>query len=610
MKSLTALWRVVAEEMATICCTSATLDYKKLESRTEHESLSFLTITLPGLGKDFERGLEQGYVENNDFAGFSKLGRGPLPKFLGGFLSQVFCADSGMLLQEPNVDCIFAVRQLTLMFAKILVDCSQERERGAIEAYLKCEQEMASRSLIDTIDFDMEFSRVSGLLFADVFAAMEKDLQSNGLRPKHGPGATADRLVGNHKYDQTEWPVRLNESFPLEDYLIPNYKYDYVLQDRIQLLEPGAERPVRVITVPKTLKTPRIIAVEPTCMQYAQQALLEGFVQYLESERIAGNTRENLAYGMIGFTDQLPNRMLAQQGSLAGDLATLDLSEASDRVSTKHVAALTRRFPVLRKALFDSRSTKALVPGAGEIPLAKFASMGSATCFPVEAMVFLTTVMLGYQDWLNRPITRRDILSLRGKVRVYGDDIIVPVYLVHFVMRRLELYGFRVNANKSFWNGKFRESCGGDYYHGEDVTPVRVRRIMPQSRSDVSEMISLVELRNLFYQRGLWKTAGYLDGRIIPLLRYFPPVHAASPALGRLTYLPVEGERMCRDLHRPLIRAYQIKSNPPDSKISGEGALLKCLLKRGTQPFADSQHLERQGRPSVVRLKLRWMTPY
>jgi hypothetical protein len=347
----------------------------------------------------------------------------------------------------------------------------------------------------------------------------------------------------------------------------------------------------------------------------------------LESAIVPGNTRENIAFGLIGFTDQLPNRDMARKGSLAGDLATLDLKEASDRVSMKHVAALTRRFPVLRQALFDSRTTKASIPSRGiTIPLAKFASMGSATCFPVEAMVFLTVVFLGYQDWLNRPLTRSDIKMLRGKVRVYGDDIIIPVELVRHVVSRLALYGFQTNDSKSFWNGKFRESCGGDYYGGIDVTPIRVRRMFPRSRAEVPEVISLVELRNLFYRRGMWRTAGYLDRRITPLLRYFPPVGESSPALGRLTYLPVMGsklgpmgriesypvlgERQDPRLHKPLIQAYRVVSKPPPSRVSGEGALLKYFLKRGSQPFADEKHLERQGRPRGVHIKRGWMTPY
>jgi hypothetical protein len=51
MKSLISLWSCTANELAVRCCTSATLDIKTVERRTEHEGLSFLAITLADFGK-------------------------------------------------------------------------------------------------------------------------------------------------------------------------------------------------------------------------------------------------------------------------------------------------------------------------------------------------------------------------------------------------------------------------------------------------------------------------------------------------------------------------------------------------------------------------------
>nr|QDH88673.1 MAG: hypothetical protein H3BulkLitter162721_000002 [Leviviridae sp.]QDH90094.1 MAG: hypothetical protein H3Bulk427981_000002 [Leviviridae sp.] len=53
-----------------------------------------------------------------------------------------------------------------------------------------------------------------------------------------------------------------------------------------------------------------------------------------------------------------------------------------------------------------------------------------------------------------------------------------------------------------------------------------------------------------------------------------------------------------------------VKTVPPKSQLDGIGALLKVMLKQGDQPFVDRQHLERQGRPSVVDIKLRWASPF
>jgi hypothetical protein len=237
--------------------------------------------------------------------------------------------------------------------------------------------------------------------------------------------------------------------------------------------------------------------------------------------------------------------------------------------------------------------------------------MGSALCFPVEAMVFLTAIFVGIERSVQRPLTRRLIKSFRGSVRVYGDDIIVPVEHVKHVIDSLETFGFKINVNKSFWTGKFRESCGGDYYSGHDVTPVKARRVFPKSRADAQEVISLVELRNHMYHMGLWQTTAWLDEKIGKILPYFPVVHSTSPVLGRESLsFDYVSERVHDDTHAPLVRGYVPHSRPPLSTVSGEGALLKFFLRRGSDPFMDENHLERSGRPKSSALKLRWVQPF
>jgi hypothetical protein len=609
MKSLNVLWRVAADELAVICRTSAAKDYNTVLGRIEHEGLSFLTITLPNFGKDFERCLDQSYVDSSAFYGFHRR-QGPLPVFLGGFLSQVFDSLTGRLLPYPNIDCILAIRQLTLMFSKILVECSKERKRGAIRKYMECEQEIKDADVLIPEEDFKSFSRISALLFQDVFAEFENAFYEGKLMPKHGPGATADGLRGNAKFNQLEWPLELEKVFPYGEYASPSWRFYAEAVSNVDFLEPGAVRPVKVITVPKTLKTPRIIAVEPTCMQYMQQAVAKKLVELLEVKRIGLNNRPNVILNQIGFEHQMPNRLLAQRGSLTGDLATLDLSEASDRVSIRHVDSLVANFSLLREALFATRSSKAKVPENGVITLFKYASMGSALCFPVEAMVFLTCVYHGIEKELNRRVARRDVIAFGDKVRVYGDDIIVPIEYVRSVISSLELFGFKVNKNKSFWNGKFRESCGGDYYSGVDVTPVKVRRVFPSSRKDVEEVESIVALRNLFYTNGLWQTAKHLDDIIAKVLPHFPVVLPTSPLLGRIS-IPFEyqEEKVCEYLHRPLVRGYVAKYRAPKSVLDGHGALLKFFLKQGDEPY-DKEHLLRQGRAKSASIKLKWCPPF
>jgi len=619
MKSLMLFLQEVLNELGTWCGTSTVRDIKTISDRVEHEGLSFLTITLTNFGSDFQKCLDQGYVGSDQFVGFPRSGG--LPKFLGGFLRSVFDLRSGRLLDDPDVDAIFAVRQVTLMFGKMKLPCTNARQAKAITGYIEIEREVRQHDTTTDTSCSRDFSRVAVLLWADVFSKVEKKVFdggiSEGIIPAHGPGSTADSLSGNAKWENRTWTERLDDVFPFGDFTLPNPRHQ--TEQRLagySLLTPGMELPVKVVLVPKTMKTPRIIAMEPSYMQFMQQGVAKAIRDAVEADDIA-NT-------LIGWSSQTPNRILARLGSLSGELATLDLSEASDRVSNQHVRNLMVNFPWLSKAMDATRSRKADVPGYGVIRLSKFASMGSALTFPIEAMVFMTVIFLGIQNALNRPLTRQDIVSLLGRVRVYGDDIVVPVEYVHSVIASLETFGLKVNADKSYWSGKFRESCGEEFYSGEDVSIVKVRQYLPTHRTDVTEIVSTVSLRNQLYHVGLWRAVRYLDsllGRLIP----FPVVTENSQILGRHSYLGYETQRICKDLHRPLVRGMVEISVSPVNSLDDVGALMKCLTVGSPQsekfdeehqpayldlPVLGVGHLERSGRPRAVNIKPRWATPY
>jgi hypothetical protein len=464
-----------------------------------------------------------------------------------------------------------------------------------------------------------DFKRIAHLLYGDLFAKVDRDIYWGRLKPKHGPGAVADRLTSNGKYNQRTWPARLQPDFPAEEFLIPNPSFKGDLDHELTFLEPGAEMPVRVITVPKTLKTPRIIAIEPTAMQYAQQALLQSLLSAFREDGFLSR--------IIGFDDQEPNRSMASQGSLSGDLATLDMSEASDRVSFQHVRYLIEDYPHLLRAVDGCRSRKADVPGHGVIRLAKYASMGSALCFPFEAMVFMTVIFMGIERELNVPLSeRKDVKPYAQQVRVFGDDIIVPKDYVLSVVDMLETFGFVVNVSKSFWTGRFRESCGKEFYDGVDVSIVKVRQELPTRRQDASGIISAVSLRNQLYWAGLWRAAGWMDDYLGKLLIHFPTVAPTSPLLGRESCLGYQFQTLHPTRHSPLTKGYYVTAKAPRDPLDGPGALLKCLLRYPWDGFGlpkrhvqrtlvdaaniDDEHLERSGRPERVSIKLGRLQPF
>jgi len=513
--SLIALLQCSLIDLGERCGISTSRDFKTVTVRVEHEGLSFLTISLANFGKDFQKSLDQGFVGSNQFAGFQRTGG--LPRFLGGFLRQVFTLSGDRLLDVPSIAAIQAIRQITLMWAKIDLQCSPERMQAAFDKYLEIEQDI--RHYDYTLSNDVtkspvlqdrtladRFQRVGRLLWAELFTLCDEDIAKGRVVPKHGGGATADRRSGNGKYDPTLWTTRLENVFPFWEHLFPNQGTSCVPRyEDVIFRSPGTEIPVKVIMVPKTLKTPRIIAMEPTEMQYMQQGILRVMNRRIREVDISRN--------LICSDSQLPNQVAAKKGSMDGTLATLDLSEASDRVSNQHVRLLLANHRFLREAVDATRSRKADVQGR-TIRLAKFASMGSALCFPMEALVFMTVVFVGIEEKLNRRLTIKDVQSLYGSVRVYGDDIIVPVDYVQSVLQALETFGFRVSIDKSFWTGKFRESCGKDYYDGHDVSIVKVRSRLAENRRDTRELERTVSLRNHMFHGG-----------------FVPPLHGWTHAL-------------------------------------------------------------------------------
>nr|WKV33051.1 MAG: RNA-dependent RNA polymerase [Riboviria sp.] len=154
-------------------------------------------------------------------------------------------------------------------------------------------------------------------------------------------------------------------------------------------------------------------------------------------------------------------RECARIGSLTGKYATIDLSNASDTICKTVVELL---FPSGWQTLLNSlRATHTDVDGK-LVYLEKFSSMGNGFTFELETVVFASIARTMAKQYGYNP----------DEVRVYGDDIIVESDLAVEVMAALKLFGFTPNTKKTFWEGPFRESCGGDFFSG---TPVRAHYV-------------------------------------------------------------------------------------------------------------------------------------
>jgi hypothetical protein len=562
MKSLLTLHLNVLVNLGHHCSIDITRDLQTTTDRWEDEGDSYLTITLPLLGKALERGLEQGYWPAQDVKPKWLHVRG-LPAYLRGFLSRVFDEQSGALLATPDHETIWAVRQFCFLTHKVERDCTPERERAAFDQFVATDSGLSGLpGRIDQGRLDT-FRRISRRLFGRVFQECDRKIANWELIPKHGPGAVAERASQKERRSYSYWHDRIEPVFPYWRYTVNS-----VFQSSDHTIAISDEQPVRVVSVPKTQSTPRIIAIEPAVMQYAQQGLKRELYELIGR----GPLKD-----VLGFQDQTRNRDMAHRASLTGDLGTLDLSEASDRVHWFLIRAMLSDFPHLWDFVWATRSRMADVPFHGVIPLQKFASMGSALTFPLEAIVFTILAVAGLEQAENR---RFHSGQLPGIVSVYGDDIIVPVSAIDHVIDWLEHFGAKVNRRKSFWNGKFRESCGAEYFDGTDVSVVRLRSELPSSRDDAAEIAGLVDFRNRAYLAGLWSVVSAVDEGLEPFIR-LPYANANSEErhayLHAATFLPVSrtGTFWNPDLQRDERRVPVLVSKAEKYRIDGEAGLLE-----------------------------------
>jgi hypothetical protein len=386
--------------------------------------------------------------------------------------------------------------------------------------------------------------------------------------PRHGPGAVAAHEKAGEKYD-FKFSEYIEESFPYDDWFATYRVYDpedgrlgsectvaftggmlAMLGEENRTNEIG---PARGLFVNKDSRGPRYISAEPKELMWLQQALGRSLMRYLE---YCSFTR-----GHLNFSDQRVNGNLALDASSRGNFATIDLKDASDRVSLAVVRAILPSN--LCRLLEACRSKSAVLPDGSEILLRKFAPMGSACCFPVESLIFflLSTACIAFlRGW--------ELERCARLVYVYGDDIIVPTWAAQTLFRIFPEFSLAVNEAKCYVHGPFRESCGVDAIDGVNVTPVKIRKPLPVSSNDVSGLISWAEASNLFFYAGFWRTASHI-AELVELHRPLPYVPYQSGIFGKTGYhdaLEVRGRQIKWDknIHRPYAKFLRVRSLQED----------------------------------------------
>jgi len=514
-------------------------DIVTLRSRFEHEGISFLTKVLPSVGKAIDTALASGSVLQ--IPSFRKKRGTHLPICFGWLLAQVF-GSNGVELDSSSSIALKHLRHLLYLFYKLELPYSDESVKRVLDGFINTDSQLQQNWNLTNEDKHIvrNASRIVGRILGG------RDPRE--VYPRHGPGAVSTREQGREKGVFRRLYSSLEEVYPFVDsfHYSLSHTCDRLLSRSEALVEEGVasrrdterspQRPssrdsvrkkqpsranplytvvqcletlkhgtARVVLVPKDSRGPRLISMEPLEIQWIQQGQMRLLVEILQSHP--------LTHGQVNFASQQINRDLALEASRHGNLVTLDMKDASDRVSQHLIWTL---FPLNWVAALEaSRSPETRLPSGEIVKLQKFSPMGSAVCFPLEALCFWSLAV----SCLMSKYPYRSMREIAKTVWVYGDDIITYRKDCPEVMQCLEKVGLKFNLSKCCTSGFFRESCGVDAHKGVNVTPTRISRRWCHRSVVPVTLESYCSYSNELYAKGYYGAAAYIEECVQRLTR-------------------------------------------------------------------------------------------
>lgn len=507
---------------------SVSRDLSRLSFLVENRGIGVFTLDLPALGKHFDRCLSDGRLTPSSLPISKGSRRSPLiPRLFQEIMRRVFF-DDGLLRTDPDITSVRFLRQLFYCSKKVDMKCDDSKTFETVKEFFRIEDELPSPSL-SWLDDELDSDSASDLIFdkttvldatqlglfpeegdsthlsyphaldilhlcGDMFSAQLGSYTFQDLSPKHGPGAVSDQDRFENKFLFPNWPVKLDNIAPYSEFGLPNAGFVADVANDVHRFS-NHEPPSVLIAVPKTMKGPRLIAKEPICHQWMQQAV-RGFLE-------RGLHRTYL-HSCITFRSQERSRVMARQASLSGSHWTIDLSSASDRLSLWAIERMFRRNKSLLHLIHATR-TRWLVNridkySSSAIKLKKMAPQGSACTFPMQSIFFAIVACSAVITVRGLRPSLRSLSKVAREVQVFGDDIIVPKDAGALTMELLHYLKLKVNVSKSYGTGKFREACGMDAFDGHDVTPVYIRRV-PERSAPESVVSAVGTVHNAFIAR-------------------------------------------------------------------------------------------------------------
>jgi hypothetical protein len=591
-----------------IPASSQLQDCKTLKQRSASEGMSFLTKTLPSLGKCLDKALASD-CPFPEPVGFALRKNSRFPKFLGDFWDLIFnaeglvaqpCADEwGHSIEGDHIlhhdwrrntqavyerthkqlEAVRAVRQICYLLYKLEGAHSKDSELATIRQFIQTDgllpEPDAELSITATTACALENAKL--IVHRVLCGNRGENLDLHNITPGHGPGAVATGEAAWEKMKFSRYYECLDEVYPYSDYFFFNYTHLVDHLEDLEGLTTLQHGSAKVCLVPKDSRGPRLISMEPLEFQWIQQGQLRALVHHLE--------RQEHTAGFVNFTNQEINRGLAlsQSCSTMDDFVTVDMKEASDRVSCWLVNQL---FPEhILKCLYACRSSHTMLPSGELLRLKKFAPMGSAVCFPIEALTFWALAV----GSLRHIRVASDFESL-PPVYVYGDDLIIRKGDLGLIQPVFEELFLEFNKDKCCTGRFFRESCGMDAFKGECVTPTRIKaswvdRSLPAA-------LSYISYSNHLYVKGLISSADYLRGQITARWGQVPVINKAEA----WPYAFVDDRLADDEVVKGLRAHFKFRYNP---KLMREEVRIPnprpLIIKRGDPDWGEMLRLKRLG---------------
>jgi hypothetical protein len=328
--------------------------------------------------------------------------------------------------------------------------------------------------------------------------------------------------------------------------------------------ETVSTRGSRACTVPKTNDIDRMICVEPTLNMYFQQG-----IKALMDDRLK-------RIGLSLKRDQELHRRLACYSSITNRLATIDFSSMSDRVS---LALCHFLLPKGWYSWFYSTRSHRILLNGEYVELGMISTMGNATTFPIETLFLWALAYASIQFSVGWKSSLPAIDSIDSTFcRVFGDDCILPAFAVDLFFEKCSKVGFVPNPDKSFFrNENFRESCGGDFYHGRDVRPFYLKSLPKTLRKRELEAYFYTTINGVFRMyKKYFGTLTYLYDK--SLLAYL--FKCLSMVTDFVKFVPSNfpedsGIAEMQDLNR-IRRCYRLRISP--ISVDNNGMLLFSYL--------------------------------